>query len=94
MWDPSGKALYYRSGNKMMRVEVTTEGSFRFGAPKLVFEVPVASPPTIPIGSAALSPDGKRFLMLQRVQSEQLVTQLNLVQNWTAELSRKTPGAR
>jgi eukaryotic-like serine/threonine-protein kinase len=93
MWDPSGKVLYYRNGRKMMRVEVTTEGSFRFGAPKLVFEAPVPAP-VLPIGLAALTPDGKRFLMIQRVDSEQPVTQLNLVQNWTAELSRKTPGAK
>ena len=93
MWDPSGKVLYYRTGSKMMRVEVTTEGPFRFGAPKLIFEAPVASP-IIPIGVAALAPDGKRFLMLQPVESEQPVTQLNLVQNWFAELSRKTPGAK
>jgi len=93
MWDPSGKLLYYRTGGKMMRVEVTTDGAFHSGAPKLLFEAPVL-PPILPIGYAALAPDGKRFLMVQAVEPQQPVTQLNLVQNWTAELSRKTPGAK
>ena len=93
MWDPSGKVLYYRTGKKMMRVEVTTEGSFRFGAPKLLFEAPVV-PPILPVGYSALAPDGKRFLMMQLVDTEQPLTQLNLVQNWSAELSRKAPVAK
>jgi eukaryotic-like serine/threonine-protein kinase len=93
MWDPSGKVLYYRTGTKMMRVEVSTDGSFRSGAPKVVFDAPVAQP-VLPIGYAALAPDGKRFLMLQQVDREQPVTQLNFVQNWTTELSRKTPGTK
>jgi eukaryotic-like serine/threonine-protein kinase len=62
VWNPNGRELFYRSGNKMMAVDVTTQPSFTVGKPRMLFMgeyVPtVTTPPNYDV-----SPDGQRFLM-------------------------------
>jgi hypothetical protein len=49
-WNPNGRELFYRSGNKMMAVDIATQPSFAGGKPRVLFE-------------GLVSPDGQRFLM-------------------------------
>jgi Tol biopolymer transport system component len=88
LWAPTGKELFYRSGRKMMVVEVTTDSSFTKNAPRLLFEGQFVGP-NIPIGRSAISPDGERFLMLEPVDSSQPANQMNIVLNWSEELKKK-----
>jgi eukaryotic-like serine/threonine-protein kinase len=84
-WNPKGKELFYRSGNKMMAVEVTTRPSFSASRPRVLFEGRYGSSG----GPPAVSRDGQRFLMQQQGEA----AQINVVLNWFEELKRRAPPA-
>ena len=90
LWAKNGRELFYRNGNKMMAVEVTTQPTFRAGTPTLLFEGQYHndfnwSPPNYDV-----TPDGQRFLMIQPGEKEE-ATQINVVLNWFEELKRLVP---
>jgi eukaryotic-like serine/threonine-protein kinase len=90
VWNPKGRELFYRSGNKMMAVDVTTQSTFSAGKPKMLFEGPyVPTPRSFP--DYDVSPDGQRFLMLKADEQAQAPTQINVVLNWFEELKQKVP---
>ena len=92
VWNRSGRELFYRSGDKMMAVDITTEPSFAAGKPRQLFEGDYVS---TEVGLARpdydVSPDGQRFFMLKPIEQEQAPTQINIVLNWTEELKRLVP---
>ena len=87
MWNPKGRELFYRSGNKMMTVDVTTQGTFSAGKPRVLFEGSYVPTPRS-FQDYDISPDGQRFLMLKPEQA-QFPQQINVVLNWTEELKQK-----
>ena len=92
VWNPTGKELFYRSGNKMMAVDITTQPSFSAGKPKMLFEGPyLPTPLTFPNYDVSL--DGQRFLMIKPAEqnSSSSLTQIVVVQNWFEELKQKVP---
>jgi eukaryotic-like serine/threonine-protein kinase len=91
VWNPNGRELFYRSGDKMMAVEITMKPSFSVGKPKVLFEGQyLPTPVTFP--NYDVSPDGQRFLMLKPSESAQAAaTQINVVLNWFEELKQKVP---
>jgi eukaryotic-like serine/threonine-protein kinase len=87
-WNPNGRELFYRSGEKMMAVDITTQPSFSAGKPKMLFQGPYApSSATFPFYD--VSPDGQRFLMIKPNEQTPSVTQIVVVQNWFEELKQK-----
>ena len=92
LWNPKGRELFYRNGNKVMAVDIQTKLAFSAAKPRLLFEGQYASIGA-PLGrnrSFDVSPDGQRFLMT-KPSSES--TQINLVLNWIQELQdRAAPG--
>lgn len=93
-WSRDGRELFYRSGDKMMVVDVTTGPSFTAGKPRLLFEGPYKQ--TGGFGEYVnanydISPDGQRFLMIQPSEQELAATQVNVVLNWFEDLKRKVP---
>jgi serine/threonine-protein kinase len=90
VWNPKGREIFYRSGNKMMAVDVTTQPAFSAGKPKMLFEGPyVPTPRSFP--DYDVSPDGQRFLMLKASEQGQAPAQINVVLNWFEELKRRVP---
>jgi Tol biopolymer transport system component len=91
VWNPNGRELFYRSGNKMMAVDIATQPAFNAGKPRMLFEGPyLPTPLTFP--NYDVSADGQRFLMLKPVeQAEAAPTQINVVLNWFEELKQKVP---
>jgi Tol biopolymer transport system component len=91
VWNPNGRELFYRSGDKMMAVDITTQPGFAAGKPRMLFQgqyqpVPVTFP------NYDVSPDGQRFLMLKPAeQAQAALTQINVVLNWFEELKQKVP---
>jgi len=90
LWSPDGKELYYRdlSGNKLMAVSIITEPYLDPGKPRLLFQ-------GIFIGSTGpwgrnydITPDGKRFLMIEQGAMKSDATQINVIYNWSEELKR------
>jgi len=90
MWNPNGKELFYRSGNKMMAAEVATHPSFAVGQARLLFEGTYATVAKRVSEGAGydVSSDGLRFLMDK--QSGE-ATHINVVLNWFEELKRRVP---
>ena len=90
VWNPKGGELFYRSGNKMMAVQHTTQPTFSAGKPRMLFEGPyVPTPRSFP--DYDVSPDGQRFLMLKANEQAQPPGQINVVLNWFEELKQKVP---
>jgi Tol biopolymer transport system component len=90
VWNPNGRELFYRSGGKMMAVDITMQSSFSAGKPRMLFDRPYLSLSTT-LPSYDVSPDGQRFLMLKPSEQTQTTTQINVVQNWFEELKQKVP---
>jgi Tol biopolymer transport system component len=90
VWNPKGRELFYRSGTKMMAVEVTTQGAFSAGKPKVLFEGQYVPTPRS-FQDYDVSPDGQRFLMLKSGEQSQAPAQINIVLNWFEELKQKVP---
>jgi len=91
VWNPNGRELFYRSGDKMMAVEIATQPGFSAGKPKVLFEGRyVPTPSTFP--NYDVSPDAQRFLMFKPSEQAQAApTQINVVLNWFEELRQKVP---
>ena len=89
-WNRNGRELFYRSGNKMMAVVITTEPTLSAGKPRMLFEGRYLRSDFPQTGMAYdVSPDGQRFLMVK--PGEEVNNQINVVQNWFEELKRKVP---
>jgi serine/threonine-protein kinase len=92
-WNRNGRELFYRNGDKMMAVDISTQTGFAAGKPRQLFggrylmnAAGYARP------NYDVSPDGQRFLMVKPVEQEQAApTQINVVLNWTEELKRLVP---
>ena len=90
VWNPKGQELFYRSGDRMMAVEVTTQPSFSLGKPRMLFQGSyVTTLGTYPFYD--VSSDGERFLMLKPTERITSLTQIVVVQNWFEELKRLVP---
>jgi eukaryotic-like serine/threonine-protein kinase len=91
VWNRNGRELFYRSGDKMMAVDVSTQPGFAASTPRMLFEGRYEHPP-VPLHNFDVSPDGQHFLMLKPVDQEQAApTQINVVLNWFEELKQKVP---
>jgi serine/threonine-protein kinase len=86
VWSQDGSHLFYRNGNKMMAVDVTTQPDFTATSPRFLFEGQYEVSDTGRPGYDVAA-DG-RFLMIQPVEPEQPATQINLVLHWFEELKR------
>jgi len=90
VWSHDGRELFFQQGARLMSVGVTLGAAFSATTPRLVHEgrfLPTANNRT----SWSITPDGSRFLRLQRVEPERAVTQVNLILNWFGELKTKLP---
>jgi hypothetical protein len=87
VWNRNGKELFYRNGNKMMVVDVSTSPDVRLSPPRQLFEQRYGFL-TVTIPNYDVSRDGQRFLM---VKDKSGSGRLNLVLNWFEELKRLVP---
>ena len=90
-WNPNGRELFYRTGDKMMAVDIATQPGFAAGRPRMLFERQYQPSPVMR-ANYDVSPDGQRFLMLKpSEQAQAATTQINVVLNWFEELKRRVP---
>jgi Tol biopolymer transport system component len=92
LWSHDGKELFFLAGNAMMAVAVRPDGSI-VSAPHMLFDSSdyIASDAYgASAGAYAVSPDGKRFLMIRR-DPDSAPHQLNVILNWFYELRRLAP---
>jgi eukaryotic-like serine/threonine-protein kinase len=92
LWNRNGRELFYRSGKKMMAVQITTQPAFAASKPTMLFERDYAASEFLATGIAYdVSPDGQRFLMVKESDQAAAATQINVVLNWFQELKRLAP---
>ena len=94
VWNPNGRELFYRSGDRMMSVEIATQPTFSAGRPRVLFEGNRYLSDSILVRYYDVSPDGQRFLMIRTNEPEPAPTQINVVLNWFEELQRRVPPGR
>jgi len=94
VWNRNGRELFYRIGDNMMVVEVTTQPSFSAGKPRTLFAGPYLSAPGNLLPNYDVSGDGQRFLMIKAGEEETALTQIVVVQNWFEELKQKVPAGK
>ena len=91
VWARDGKEIFFRSGDRMMAVDVETKPSLRFSKPKVLFEGRYA-------GAAGwwgyanydVTPDGQRFVMIGN-EEESVPARIRVILNWAEELREKVP---
>ncbi len=96
LWNANSRELFYRSGDRMMSVEINTAQGFVPGKPRGLFTGRYrkssnwwARP------NYDVSADGQRFLMLQNEGEDSTPpTEIAVVLNWAAELRRLVATAR
>ena len=92
LWNRNGRELFYRSGNRMMSVPISTEPAFAPNKPAMLFEKDYAASQFPATGIAYdVSPDGQRFLMVKEPDQASALAQINVVVNWFEELKRLAP---
>jgi len=94
VWNSNGRELFYRNGDKMMAVDITTQPAFSAGTPQTLFERPYLQLP-FPLTNPGydVSPDGQRFLMVKE-SGPSSASQINVVVNWVEELKRRAPAGK
>jgi WD40 repeat protein len=88
MWRRDGKELFYRSGDKMMAISVSSAGDeLTLSPPHMLFEQRYTFE-TSTIANYDVNLDGTRFLM---VKDDFGAGRLNVILNWAEELKRLAP---
>ena len=87
-WNRNGKELFYRNGNKMMVIDVSTTRDLRLSQPRVLFEQRYAFGAAQTVPNYDVSPDGSRFVM---VKDDSASGRVNVVLNWLEELTRLVP---
>ena len=90
LWNPNGREIFYRNGDKMMAVEIATTSDIRLSTPRVLFEQRYAFGAGITIANYDVAADGRRFIM---VRDEPGGARLNVVLNWLSELGRVAPAS-
>ena len=85
-WNRNGKELFYRDGNKMMVVDVSTNPELVLSPPRLLFDQRYAFGNSVTTPNYDVSPDGQRFVM---VKDESRPGRLNVVLNWMNALAAR-----
>jgi serine/threonine-protein kinase len=92
VWSRNGRELFYRSGDRMMAVDVALQPTFTAGKPHVLFEGQYFAS-VFPFTGVAydVSQDGQRFLMVKQTEQTSASVQMNVVVNWFEELKRRAP---
>jgi len=89
LWARSGRELFYRSGRRMMAVEVMSGATFQHGAARMLFEGPFLS-----AGQHVnydVSADAQRFIMILDRTVDTRPTQIEIALNSLDKLRQSAP---
>jgi hypothetical protein len=96
VWKRNGGELFYRDGDSMMGVHVSTVGAFQAGRPEELWRGHYSHGMSSSCGPAGttssnydVTADGQRFLMIKDDDQDRAVArQFVVVQGWGEEISR------
>jgi serine/threonine protein kinase/Tol biopolymer transport system component len=81
-WSPKGNELFYRNGQKWMKVDISLGSSVAVGKPENLFEGPFVN---VPGYSYDVGPGAQKFLVLQEAGAGS-ASEIRIVFNWFNEL--------
>jgi len=90
VWSPDAKTIYYQNGSTMMAIDIISEPTLTAAKPRLLFDGVMELKPSNNARSYDLSPDGRKFVMIQPEQ-DSATPQIHIVQNWFDEMKRVVP---
>jgi len=93
-WSVNGRELFYRNGDRMMAVSLSTEPELTPSRPVQLFEGRYGQSPLFIVQELTyydVARDGGGFVMIRPVESESEPTQLEVVLNWSEELKTRVP---
>jgi serine/threonine protein kinase len=96
VWKRNGGELYFRNGDKMMVVSVSTAPAFAAGRPQMLWEGHFShgmssscGPPGATSSNYDVTADGRRFLMIKDEAPDTTISkQIVVVLGWAGELNR------
>jgi hypothetical protein len=91
LWSPRGEELFYRHGENLFAVAISTQGRFEHGTPRLLFQGPSVCARRA--RQPRLRRDGRRFVMIKK-EVEPVTGHLKVVVHWQEELKRLVPVRR
>jgi len=101
IWSRDGRELFYRNGDKMMVVTVTTQPAFQASRPQMLWEGRyshgMGSSCGMPGATSAnydVTSDGRRFLMINDLDQNAVSTRIVVVLNFAEELKRLTAAGK
>jgi dipeptidyl aminopeptidase/acylaminoacyl peptidase len=89
IWVRKTGELFYRRGDAVMVVGITTTPTVSVGKPRMVVEHPYIRSGAF-FQNYSVSPDGQRLLMIKATRRE-APTRLHVILNWAEELKRLVP---
>ena len=89
-WAPNGRELFYRSGDRLMHVEIGAGAALGSAIPRSLLDL--ESDAGSFLEEYDLSPDGRRFVMVYEPRSEAPRPEIVLVPDFAAELRMKLSG--
>ena len=100
VWKRIGGELYFRNGDSMMAVEVTTNPTFKAGRPHELWRGHYShgmsascDPPGATSSNYDVASDGRRFLMVKDDDQDRTISkQIVVVLDWASEVSRMAKG--
>ena len=90
LWSRDGAEVYYRHGDEMMAVPITSEPSLSAGRPRPLFVGDYDMADGWNSHNYDLSPDGEHFVMVEPIEKD-ATARLHVVVNWFTELERLVP---
>jgi eukaryotic-like serine/threonine-protein kinase len=89
VWSRDGREIFYRQADRMMVVPAVPGPSLSLGSPQRLFERPFVLDPGGNLPNYDLSPDGRRFVMLQSTEHP---SELRVVLNWLTDVREAARG--
>ena len=81
-WAANGRELFYRSGDRMMAVDVRTQPNFQPQPARTLFEGSYNR-------SYDVAPDGQHFVMIRQDEAATSLAEARVVLGWAEELKRR-----
>jgi hypothetical protein len=88
-WSRDGRELFYRNGDEVLAVPVTTTPTFSAGRPVLLFRGRYSYSSGLGISAYDVAPDG-RFLMIKN--NDETVERPRVIINWAESMTRRLGG--